>query len=169
MTLDSKSVRALYDQAGCRGEASLFSSTSREAYSIASKRCAECPVISLCLPHVRPEDGFTGTAAGRLFYDGVDVTDDADALPPPVFRAEDVDPDLAAEVKEAFIAEDADWSIYNESTLMAAIWFLRKNGFRTSRISRVSGLTRHRVQQLTSYFEEEAPVDLKDFLTGFED
>jgi len=169
MTSETQSVRALYEQARCRGEASLFSSTSREAFTIASTRCGNCPVLDTCYTHVKPEDGYTGTVAGRLFYDGLDVTDDPSALPPPIFSATDVDPDLAAEVKDAFIAEDADWCIYNESTLMAAMWLLRKNGFRTSRISRVSGLTRFRVQQLASYFEEEAPADLKDFLLSFED
>jgi hypothetical protein len=164
MTLDRKAAIELYDQAKCQGEFALFSSPNREAYRIAAIQCAKCPVKELCLMHVEPETGFTGTAGGRLWYDGIDVTDKPDTLPPPVYRENDVDPDLAVEINEAFKAEDADWSIYSESTLMAAIWRLRKHGYRASRISRVSGISKERIIQLTEHFEEEASPDLKDFV-----
>lgn len=161
---DRKTALRLYTEANCQGNFALFSSASREAHRIAALRCAECTVRDLCIQHVEPEVGFTGTAGGRLWYDGVDVTDDPSALPPPVYRSEDVDPDLAVEINEAFLAEDADWSIYNESTLMAAVWRLRQYGYRASRISRVSGLPKDRVVQLAEHFEEEASPDLKDFI-----
>lgn len=158
----------LYEQANCKGNFALFSSANREAHRIAAMRCAECPVRDLCFDHVNPEDGFTGTVAGRLYYDGIDVTDDPSALPPPIYREHDVDPDLAVEIDEAFLAEDADWSVYNESTLMAAIWRLRKKGFRAARISRVSGLNKARILQLADHFEEEASPELKDFVKDAE-
>lgn len=164
MLLDRKEALRLYDEANCQGNFALFSSASREAYRIAAARCAKCPVKDLCYEHVEPETGFTGTCAGRLFYDGIDVTDDPEALPPPVYKEREIDPDLAVEINEAFIAEDADWTVYNESTLMAAIWRLRKHGYRASRISRVSGLSKDRVLQLTDHFEEEATPELKDFI-----
>lgn len=164
MTLTRQEAMRLYDNANCTGEPDLFSSASRNDFETARERCKYCPVRDLCLEHVNPEIGFTGTCAGRLWYDGVDVTEIPDALPPPVYRENDVDPDLAVEVNDAFIAEDADWGVYNESTFMAAVWRLRRHGYRAARIARVTEQSKERIVQLTDHFEEEASAELKDFI-----
>lgn len=169
MLTERTDIIRLYEGAACSGDSALFSSPSRTAHDIALKRCTGCPVAQLCYMHVDPEDGYTGTVAGRLYYNGKDVTADLGALPPPVYANSDVNPELVAEVEVAFVAEDADWSVYNASTLMAAVWLLRKRGYRPARISRVTCMTKERVIEISAVFDEEASPDLKDFLLEYED
>lgn len=159
--LDRKQCVELYENAACTGEVALFASTSREAYRVAKRRCTACPVVALCFSHVNPaEDRFTGTCAGRLYYEGSDVTDAPDALPPPVFRLADVDLLVATALLEG---STEVWEDHTESTLMTAFWGLRRKRVTLNRLAKLSGLDRDRVEQLVQAFDDGATPDFKDF------
>lgn len=164
MTLNRKQCVELYERAECSGEVTLFSSTSREAYWIAKKMCTECPVVSLCYTHVNPvEDGFTGTCAGRLYYDGADVTDAPDALPPPVFRLKDVNLALISAVLDG---EDDEWADSALSTVMTLCWALRRKKYTLNRISKLADLDKEYTGKLVQAFDDGATPDFRDFIAS---
>lgn len=159
--LTREECTVLYERAECSGEPALFSSSSRDAFAVAKLRCGRCPVIDLCAAHVRPEEGYTGTCAGRLFYEGVDVTKTPSAVPPPLFRGRDVDMDTVA----ALVAGCPVWEGHTESTVMTACWALRRT--RTfNRIAKVSGLDKELVVRLVHSFDDGASSVFKDFITS---
>lgn len=163
MTLDRKECLELYDNAACSGEVTLFASTSRDAFQVAQTRCNACPVLSLCFRHVNPvEDGFTGTCAGRLYYEGTDVTETPGALPPPVFRLREVDLMMASALIDG---SDNVWEGHSDSTVMTVCWGLRKK-YTLNRISKVSGLAKDHVARLVYAFDDGAPTDFKDFIAS---
>lgn len=163
MTLNRKQCIELYDKAECRGEVGLFASANREAFTIARQICAGCPVTDLCFTHVNPvEDEFTGTCAGRLYYDGVDVTDTPDALPPPVFRIGDVNLAVTSAILDG---ECDEWHGHSVSTVMSACWGLRRK-FTLNRISKLSGLEKAYVAKLVQAFDDGAPSDFRDFIAS---
>lgn len=162
--LDRKQCLELYDNAKCDGEVGLFASTSREAFTVARTRCAACPVVALCYEHVNPvEDKFTGTCAGRLFYEGKDVTDAPEALPPPVFRLKDVDLVIVEEFADA--AGLQDWEDHSVSTLMTVSWMLRRK-LTFNRLAKISGLEKTYVISLVQGFDDGAPADFKEFIAA---
>lgn len=164
MTLNRKQCVELYERAECSGEVTLFSSTSREAYFMALKSCAKCPVLQLCLEHVNPvEDSFTGTCAGRLYYDGVDVTATPQALPPPVFRLKDVNLALISAVLDG---EDDEWADSALSTVMTICWALRKRKYTLNRISKLAGLDKEYTGKMVQAFEDGATPDFRDFIAS---
>lgn len=163
MILNRKETLELYNSAKCAGEWALFSSTNRASFELASTRCAECPVISSCLTHVNPAvDGFTGTCAGRLWYEGVDVTDDPDALPPPVFRESETD---VLSVELMLTDANFPWTGYTDSTLMAACWSLRRTGT-LNRVAKRAKLSKERAAKLIQVFEEDSEPELRDFIAS---
>jgi hypothetical protein len=163
MNLDRKQCVELYENAACTGETALFSSSDRTAFFVARQRCAECPVVALCYTHVSPvEDGFTGTCAGRLYYDGTDVTDIPDALPPPVFRSSKLDVLILGELMENPLT--AEWGGHTDSTVMAAFWGLRRQKFTMNKLAKLSGVPRLSVEKFILCFDDSATQDLKDFL-----
>lgn len=161
--LDRKQCVTLYENAECSGEVALFAATSRDAYAVARKMCAKCPVVSLCYQHVNPEeDSFTGTCAGKLWYEGVDVSDKPETLAPPVFRIVEVD----ILITSALIDGDCkEWDGHSVSTVMSACWGLRKK-HTLNRISKMSGLTKDHVAQLVQAFDDGSPSDFRDFIAS---
>lgn len=160
-TLDRKQVLHLYDNAKCSGESALFSSASREAFELARTRCAECPVLQLCEQHVMPQaELYTGTCAGKFWYDGEDVTHNPLAKPPPVFRVNDVNLEVATALIDGTCDE---WAGHSAGTLMAACWRLRQ-AYTLNRISKLSGLEKIYVGKLVQAFDDGAPVEFRDFI-----
>ena len=161
--LDRKQCVELYDGAECKGDVALFASTSREAFATARKICAKCPVVALCFTHVNPvQDEFTGTCAGKLYYEGKDVSAVPEALPPPVFRMADVD---LLSVEAMIDAKFTEWSGYSSGTLMTVCWLLRRK-YTLNRISKLSGMEKTYVSALVNAFDDGASPDFKDFIAS---
>jgi hypothetical protein len=159
--LTREEIRELNEQAGCAGEYLLFSNPSRASFLAAGQICDGCPVAVLCERHVAPASGYyTGTCAGKLFYEGVDVTELPDALPPPVLFPEDVS---GTDVEYMLSEDGTDWSLWSESNQMAACWsgLLSKT---VAKVAKKSKLSKSRVTRLSQEFNEAAEPDLKDFI-----
>lgn len=172
MTLNRKECVTLYEGSRCTGEVALFASTSRDAFEVAGRMCAGCPVADLCLQHVNPvEDGFTGTCAGKLYYDGRDVTDEPNALPPPVFRGTDVDllgvDDIVSGENDLVKIVNGALKWHSESTVMTAFWVLRNNKKWTlNRIAKLYAFEKDLVVTFLYAFDDGASSDFKDFIAS---
>lgn len=153
----------LHDDAECIGESALFSATSREAFAVARSRCSKCPVIAACLAFTRPEEGYTGTCGGRLWYDGIDVTHDLSAMPPPCYREAEVDISLAVGLQ----APKVPWQAA-ESTRMAAAWLYRQS-HTVNRVAQRLSVTKPQAAYVVQVFEEESSQALRDALSGMLD
>lgn len=165
MTLDRKQCIELYDKAACSGQVILFSSADRNDFLSARETCAECPVAQLCYAHVNPEaDGFTGTCAGDLYYDGVNVTGKPEAKPPAVFRSEDANLVEIALMLEGN-SEEVAVSWYTSSTVMAAFWGLRKR-YTANKIAKTYGYAKEDVLKLAQSFDDGATTEFKDFIAS---
>jgi hypothetical protein len=156
--LSAHDVNELMNGAKCTGKYKLFDSTSRADSALARAICAGCPVVKLCLEHVDPSNSYyNGTCAGRLWYDGYDVTDIPSALPPPVFVSEDMSPAVVSAALEGSLDELEEAS---DTTLMTFFWASK---FTQAKLMRITGLSKHRVMLLVRTFKEDAPPEVKDW------
>lgn len=162
--LNREEIRVLNEKARCAGEYKLFSNVGRTSFMAARKACDVCPVQRLCEEHVDPGNNyFTGTCAGKLWYEGVDVTEDPEAEPPPVF----VEEEFSSTDVEYMLSDedDGEWSLWSDSNQMAACWILLKSKT-VAKAAKRSKLPKTRVSRLAQEFNEAAPAELKDFLLG---
>jgi hypothetical protein len=110
------------------------------------------------------QDEFTGTCAGKLYYEGKDVSDTPYALPPPVFRLSDVEL-LGVEAMIECKFASTEWVGHTTGTLMTICWMLRRK-YTLNRISKLSGLEKVYVAALVNAFDDGASPDFKDFIAS---
>lgn len=159
--LTREEVRTLNENARCAGDVLLFSNPGRNSFISARQLCDGCPVAQLCERHVDPANSyFTGTCASKLYYEGIDVTDTPEALPPPVLVPDDI---TGTDIEYMLSEDGTDWGLWSESTQAAACWAMLRTKT-VAKTAKKSKLEKVRVSRLAQEFQESAPEDLKDFV-----
>lgn len=88
------------------------------------------------------------------------MTDDPDAVPPPIFKSKDLDHVVINQFAMGFLP--VDLTLDSESTAMLIVWRMLKTKT-VAKVAKLTGLPKEHVVKLQQCFDDNAPPDLKDW------